>query len=57
MQYDLPSTSTGVSLEEKALVLPIDQAKLSPVAIEDVRPTNFAEFVYKNVGAFTDQLV
>ncbi|MDT7669859.1 MAG: hypothetical protein QOC74_2642 [Pseudonocardiales bacterium] len=152
MQYYLPSTSTGVSLEEKALVLPIDQAKLSPVAIEDVakvcaalltedghegriyemtgpdaltmteaceiisrvtkvdfkyvnisleeyedalrikgapelaiqilteiskermkcveshvklttharfdvRPTNFAEFVYKNVGAFTDQLV
>ncbi|MEO6868328.1 MAG: SDR family oxidoreductase [Ginsengibacter sp.] len=36
MQFYLPGTSTGVTLEENALILPINKAKLSPVDIADV---------------------
>lgn len=36
MQFYLPGTRTGVTLEQNALILPIEDARLAPVDIEDV---------------------
>src|SRR5260221_12122568 len=36
MQFYLPGTVTGVSLERNALILPIQDGKLSPMDVEDV---------------------
>jgi uncharacterized protein YbjT (DUF2867 family) len=36
MQFYLPGTPTGLDLSENALVLPMENAKLSPIDVEDI---------------------
>jgi uncharacterized protein YbjT (DUF2867 family) len=42
MQLYLPGMPTGVNLSENALVLPMENAKLSPVDVEDIAKVVFA---------------
>jgi uncharacterized protein YbjT (DUF2867 family) len=41
MQFYLPQTPTGVDIAENALILPMENAKLSPVDIEDIAKVAF----------------
>jgi uncharacterized protein YbjT (DUF2867 family) len=42
MQFYLPQTPTGLDVAESALFLPMENAKLSPVDIEDIAKVTFA---------------
>jgi uncharacterized protein YbjT (DUF2867 family) len=42
MQFYLPGTPTGLDLSKNALVLPMENAKLSPVDVEDIAKVAFA---------------
>jgi uncharacterized protein YbjT (DUF2867 family) len=44
MQFYLPQAPTGVDMSENALFLPMENAKLSPVDIEDIAKVSFALF-------------